>query len=310
MNLDDALDQILEDSGVDEALDALLQKVQESSHLSDELVARYLDDRLREEERRKVRRHILFCDACSSHILDLARQRNDLGIPAGDDVRADFAIAQRRAVAQRESKRLTRAVATCALLFGISALAWWLTPRVNVFAVDATLAESPSHVELMISRRGELVPAAGSFLPGEEIVVRFELPRRDALWVYALAIDDQGRLHGLTPPRGKSARHELGVDGVFQVPAAVKGALSPRGWSLDRIPGDRVGIVVLTAHQRQPMFEGELRDLVALPRIQELAGLGKAPLDEHLVAAFGRFLKERGYAADTRSYCLDRRSRP
>lgn len=308
MNVDAALDEILDDSALDSALDDLLAKVQDSNHLSDELISRYLDDRLRDEERKKVRRHILFCDHCSSHILDLARQRNELGVPAGQDVRADFALAQRRDAARREARRLVQALASCAALFMVSGFVWWLTPRIDPRSVDATLAESPSHVELMISRQGALVPASGSFFAGEEIVARYELPRRDALWIYALAIDHRGTLHALSPIENGDARYELDVNGVVQLPRTSRLSMTPRGWSLARIPGPRVGIVLVTSHGRQPMLEGALRDEVALPRLQALAGLDKSPLDEHLVAAFGRYLEEHGYAADTRTYCLERLS--
>ena len=132
------------------------------------------------------------------------------------------------------------------------------------------------------------------------------MPRRVALWICAQALDETGRLHPLSPVAQEHARHELDVNGILQLPVSSRRDHTPRGWSLAAVPGERVGIVLITSHERQLMLEGELRDRVALPRLQALAGLDKAPLDEHLVAAFGRFLEENGYAADTRTYCLDR----
>ncbi|MEZ6196310.1 MAG: hypothetical protein R3F20_11390 [Planctomycetota bacterium] len=305
--LDAALDRVLTQVAEDPALGRAMEGAAEVNHLTDEVIAAFLELRLDDEQRRNVRRHVLLCDECSGRTLEVAKDRQDFGLPVVDAATASVARQRRQQEVEAETRRLRRAVAACAAMAVIAAVVWMSFPRVDLRAVDAARAEEPRWSDVYVLRDGRGIPAEGRVASGEELFLHVEQLGRSASHCYVVALDERGVLHALHPEGREDSRLAPGNDGLLVVPAAAREGQRTRGWRLDHLTGARFAIFALFSRERRLAFEGELRDLVVLPKLAEEAGLAGVTLDEDVVAAFADFVQSSGLADEARGFLIERR---
>lgn len=274
-----ALDQLLHQVAETPAVQAIRERAQDSGHLDDDWILALTTGTASEEDMRKARRHVVFCDQCADLLLNRggeveAGQAVLDTEPAAKTVAPVRPVTRKRELGRREALLIS---------LGLALVVVFIFAMTKI--VPAFLDTSPEDVSggnatnkpVTVAARG-----AGSAEEGRLSLSRLAylklLPQegRGEEFIYVLLMDAQGNIHRLEPRNGPADSWNLGA--TVELPDEFGGydlgSLGTLG------AGQRVGFLVFSHTERISVLEGEIYERITKKRLTDEAHSDSGALDE------------------------------
>ena len=263
------LDQLLQSLASNELVAGLQDRAADGGHVSEEIFEALRAGTLNEDERRCVRRHVLFCSSCSAFVVKRAA-------PPDEEEQDDDKPSTRPAAIRRDRKPLTpaqrrrlRIVAIAAtVLLSMGALAW-------IFFDDLGDRSNRSTASLVFEfeavcgiQDGRRVSEGEVLSARSELALALTLGTPRPTHLYVLMLTPDRRLVMLQPEAGGRSSERSYGQLVWMPAAAEEADGSCAGWPLGDLglqEGDCLTLILLASVRRLAILEDELAAEVTLP---------------------------------------------
>ena len=270
------LDRLLDQVKDDPAIARLADSVEDSGHASEELLEQYRKELLPPESKKALRRHLLFCDACSSLILRRGGEVDDEATdgpssqPKSPHHQGDPKGNDRNPLSRRTALKLCVGLGAGALS---GAAIWWLQ-RSDLEDVMPTQDDLIFGVAETIVLKDGVESRQTVTAPGDvEFALAFSLNSGAPFHHYVMVASTRGHLEMLYPRSGEFSTAS-GGRGIQWLPATASTEHEGEraGWPLAPMKltsGDAVVVMLFVSAQRLSIFEGEVVTATTLPRFKK-----------------------------------------
>ena len=254
---DDLLARLLRDAATSATPRAVQEAAEDGGHPDDAQLRALEAGELEESKAQSLRRHVLFCDSCT------ARTVHAGGEPSTrfkGKTKAPTAASPLPAATRRRYRFVFLAIVVVAVV-----VSGFIVMKVTTPA-EKPPEEQEAVIETFFFPRSigaDGVGERGLVRIDERVVLDYQDDRgKTARHIYALMVDDSGRVHALQTDRSPRV-----VQGLLQVPR------DPTGWDIGALTkvaiGQRLVFLLVVSQKAIPALEGEIRDRVTLARIGE-----------------------------------------
>ncbi|HGY92062.1 MAG TPA: hypothetical protein ENK43_12905 [Planctomycetes bacterium] len=293
--LDEKLDAFLADLAKEPLVQRLNERAEDAGHLSEDQLTALFEGTVSDEEAEPLRRHLLFCDVCSTIPLEgveeaVEESGGKSSVLVGRPPSAPPLDGRRRVLWLLASGVGGVAVAGGAL--------WWLRRQERKGVREEP---KPAGLSYSFCERVALSPDGGERegdpRGDETLAVAFSTDGAPESHTYVLLLRRDGHLQIVAPVRGETA--VAAPSGVLHwtPPAAAPDAQPRRGWAAEELGvgwDEEFALLLLSSSHPVPELEGPIAVTSTLPILGRDLLAPKRPLGASEFADFARRVQSAG----------------